>query len=69
MTEAYVYDAIRTPTLVLRGVESDLLTHATIVAMSERGPRARYVEIAATGHAPMLMEPEQIALVRDFLLE
>jgi pimeloyl-ACP methyl ester carboxylesterase len=64
-----VYDAIKAPTLVLRGVDSDLLTHATAEAMSQRGPCARYVEIAATGHAPMLMDAAQIKIVRDFLRE
>lgn len=63
-----VYDAIRAPTLVMRGVDSDLLTHATALAMCARGPRARMVEIADTGHAPMLMDTAQIELVREFLL-
>jgi pimeloyl-ACP methyl ester carboxylesterase len=62
------YEAIHCPTLVLRGAESDLLSSATAKAMTERGPRARLVEVAGVGHAPMLMEPGQIAAVRDFLL-
>ncbi|GAB2879046.1 alpha/beta hydrolase [Uliginosibacterium flavum] len=64
-----MYDAIRAPTLVLRGVDSDLLTHTTAEAMSQRGPRAHIVEIAETGHAPMLMCAGQIEIVRNFLLE
>jgi pimeloyl-ACP methyl ester carboxylesterase len=63
-----IYDAIRCPTLVLRGAQSDLLTAATAFSMGERGPRARVVEIPGVGHAPMLMDPAQIAIVRDFLL-
>jgi pimeloyl-ACP methyl ester carboxylesterase len=35
--------------------------------MTERGPRARLVELPGIGHAPALMAPDQIALVRDFL--
>jgi pimeloyl-ACP methyl ester carboxylesterase len=61
------WDAIRCPTLVLRGEQSDLLSRDTARAMSERGPRARVAEIPAVGHAPMLLAPEQVAIVVDFL--
>jgi pimeloyl-ACP methyl ester carboxylesterase len=64
-----VYDPIRCPTLVLRGEHSDLLTRETAQAMSERGPHAKVVEIANVGHAPTLIHEEQIAVVREFLLE
>jgi pimeloyl-ACP methyl ester carboxylesterase len=64
-----LYDAIRCPTLVLRGAESDLLARATARAMASRGPRAKVVEIPGVGHAPTLMHADQIALVRDFLLQ
>jgi pimeloyl-ACP methyl ester carboxylesterase len=63
-----VYDAIRCPTLVLRGENSDLLTRQTALAMAARGPKARVVEIKGVGHAPTLMQADQIALVREFLL-
>jgi pimeloyl-ACP methyl ester carboxylesterase len=64
-----LYDAIRCPTLVLRGEQSDLLSRATAREMASRGPKARVVEIRGVGHAPTLMHPDQIAPVRDFLLE
>lgn len=63
-----VWDQVRCPTLVLHGVESDLLTAATAQEMTRRGPRAGVVDIAACGHAPALMAPKQLALIRDFLL-
>lgn len=63
-----VYEQIHCPTLVLRGAESDLLSAATVAEMTRRGPCAESAEIAAVGHAPMLMDPAQIAIVRDFLL-
>ena len=63
-----MYDAVRCPTLVLRGADSDLLTRATCAQMAARGPRARVVEIPGVGHAPTLLHAEQIAIVRDFLL-
>ena len=61
------WDAIKVPTLVLRGADSDLLRHEDALAMTGRGPRARLVELLGIGHAPALMAPDQIALVRDFL--
>jgi len=65
----YLYDAIRCPTLVLRGESSDLLSRDTTAQMAKRGPKARVVEVRGVGHAPSLLHPDQIALVRDFLLE
>ena len=53
---------------MLRGAESDLLSRATADAMAQRGPHARVHEIADVSHAPMLVQPDQIAVVRDFLL-
>ena len=61
------WDAIKVPTLVVRGADSDLLRHEDARAMTERGPRARLVELPGIGHAPALMAPDQIALVCDFL--
>jgi pimeloyl-ACP methyl ester carboxylesterase len=64
-----LYDAIRCPTAVIRGEQSDLLTRETAAAMSRRGPKARVVEIRGVGHAPTLLHADQIAVVRDFLME
>jgi len=61
------WDAIRCPTLLIRGAESDLLPKDTAAQMTVRGPRARLVEFEGIGHAPMLMAHDQIAVVRDFL--
>ncbi|HUJ88519.1 MAG TPA: alpha/beta hydrolase [Burkholderiales bacterium] len=63
-----LYEAVRCPTLVLRGALSDLLTRETCDRMAARGPKAKVVEIPGVGHAPTLLHADQIALVRDFLL-
>lgn len=63
-----IWDAIRCPTLVLRGKESDLLLRGTAEEMTRRGPQAQLLEFAGIGHAPALMADDQIAAVRDFLL-
>ncbi|MGE5171100.1 MAG: alpha/beta fold hydrolase [Rudaea sp.] len=64
-----LWDAIACPTLVLRGERSDLLSAETARAMSERGPRARVVEVAGVGHAPTLLVQDQVDVVVDFLRE
>jgi pimeloyl-ACP methyl ester carboxylesterase len=64
-----VWEAIRCPTLVVRGARSDLLSKKTASQMTERGPKARLVEIPEVGHAPTLMDPGQISVVREFLNE
>jgi len=63
------WDRITCPALLLRGSESDLLPREVALQMTERGPRAKLVEFEGIGHAPMLMVPDQIAVVRDFLLQ
>ena len=62
-----LWDAIRCPTLVLRGAQSDLLSRATAARMAERGPKPQIVEFADVGHAPMLLAPEQLDPVVRFL--
>jgi pimeloyl-ACP methyl ester carboxylesterase len=62
-----LYDTIRSPTLLLRGADSDLLSRETAVQMAERGPKARCVEFAGVGHAPTLVAADQVAAVREFL--
>ncbi|MCE9661507.1 MAG: alpha/beta hydrolase [Burkholderiales bacterium] len=62
------YDAIRCPTLLLRGAASDILARATAEEMTRRGPKPRLHEFAGIGHAPTLVAPGQVAVVREFLL-
>jgi pimeloyl-ACP methyl ester carboxylesterase len=64
-----LYDAIRCPTMVLRGDQSDLLSSETAAQMGVRGPKAQVFHVKGVGHAPTLMQPDQIALVRDFLMQ
>jgi pimeloyl-ACP methyl ester carboxylesterase len=63
-----MYDSLCCPTLLLRGADSDLLTPETAQAMTQRGPQAELQQFAGVGHAPMLTSPDQIAVVREFLL-
>jgi pimeloyl-ACP methyl ester carboxylesterase len=63
----HAWDSLRLPTLLLRGADSDLLSKATAQAMTQRGPRPALVEFAGVGHAPMLVQDDQVAVVLDFL--
>lgn len=61
------WDSLTPPTLVLRGVDSDLLTVEVAAEMTRRGPRATLTEVRGCGHAPALNVADQIAIVRAFL--
>ncbi|MDE2389291.1 MAG: alpha/beta hydrolase [Betaproteobacteria bacterium] len=63
------WDQLTVPTLVLRGMESDILPAETAVQMQLRGAKAQIVELPGIGHAPMLMDDNQIKIVRDFILD
>ena len=63
-----LYDAVKCPTMVVRGEFSDLLDRATHREMAHRGPYATIAEVPGVGHAPMFMDDAQIAIVRNFLL-
>jgi pimeloyl-ACP methyl ester carboxylesterase len=65
----HLYDAVRCPTLLVRGELSDVVSRQAAAEMTRRGPKAKVAEIRGVGHAPTLLQPDQIALVRDFLLE
>jgi pimeloyl-ACP methyl ester carboxylesterase len=62
-----LWDAIRCPTLVLRGEHSDVLPRQVAAAMTQRGPRAELVELAGIGHGPTLLHADQIEIVASFL--
>ncbi len=60
------WDALDMPTLVLHGVNSDLLLPEIAEEMTHRGPKAKIAEIQGCGHAPGLNNPGQIRVVADF---
>ncbi|MDP3310094.1 MAG: alpha/beta hydrolase, partial [Polaromonas sp.] len=62
-----LYDQIQAQVLILRGAESDLLSEQTARAMTQRGPRARLVAFEGVGHAPTLVNLDQVNTVGDFL--
>ncbi|MFM7330174.1 MAG: alpha/beta fold hydrolase [Brachymonas sp.] len=62
-----LYDQIKADTLLIRGKESDLISEATAKQMQERGPKVKLVEFAGVGHAPMLVQTDQVDAVEAFL--
>ena len=62
-----LYDQIQAPTLLIRGEQSDLLTEAVAHEMTLRGPKAQLATIAGVGHAPSLLQTDQIDLVEAFI--
>ncbi len=62
------WDKLQVSTLVVRGAESDVLLEKTATEMQLRGPKAKIVELPGIGHAPILLDNKQIAIVKNFLL-
>ena len=62
-----LWKTISVPTFVIRGEKSDLLLKKTADEMAHFQNVKRVVEFPDIGHAPMLMEDEQINVVKEFL--
>lgn len=59
--------ARKTPTLLIRGETSDLLSEGIAARMRKAAPAMAFAEVAGVGHAPMLNEPEAKAAIFEFL--
>lgn len=62
------YESMRGPILIMRGMQSDLLTADTAKDMLQRNPRASLHEVRDVGHAPTLRSGDQIDPIERFLL-
>jgi pimeloyl-ACP methyl ester carboxylesterase len=59
------WSRLRIPVLAIRGADSDVLTRDALARMAASG--AAVVELPGIGHAPALLDTDQIALIRGFL--
>ena len=64
-----MWKTIHCPIMILRGADSDLLTKEIAEKMKEAKNVEDLVEIPKVGHAPMLMDYDQIEVVRNWLLK
>ena len=62
------FDALDVPLLLLHGADSDLLLPEIIAEMQQRQPAMQVEHIDACGHAPALNTPDQIEIVRNFVM-
>lgn len=63
------WDRLDIPVLVLRGKESDILPAQLADRMKERHADTEIIELERVGHAPLLIDFQQIQIVRNFLLQ
>ena len=68
LTEMWPYwEQVKCPVLLLRGETSDILLPETVDRMRETHKTLEGVEIKGVGHATDLMDPDQIAIIHDWL--
>src|SRR5439155_884995 len=64
-----VLERLACPTLVVWGMESDVLSEAQARRMAEVLPRGELVAVPGVGHAPTLMEPVALAALERLFSE
>ncbi len=64
-----IWNKISCPILAIRGMESDVLTAEIATKMQSSKKNIKIIELEGIGHAPMLMEDEQIAIISTWLLK
>ena len=55
------------PLAAIRGVNSTLLSHKTLLQMQEKRPDMIVAEVPGRGHVPFLDEPEALAALLEWI--
>lgn len=63
-----IWEKITCPIMAIRGKQSDVLTEEVVAQMKSSKENMQIKEFENVGHAPMLMDEEQITAVSDWLL-
>ncbi len=63
-----IYDQIGCETLLVRGSESDLLKPEDAQLMLSRGPKPAFYGVEGVGHAPTLVQEDQLQRLMEFLV-
>ena len=61
------YETLDAPVLIVRGQHSDILSANLAERMRVRHPRAQLAELSGIGHAPSLVQDDQIDLLEAFI--
>lgn len=64
---APVWQAVRCPQAVIWGEDSDILSAGTVAAMQAHNPDLALLRLPGIGHAPSLMEADQIRWIQTWL--
>ncbi len=62
-----LFSSIMSPMLVIRGMESDILTEAIAQRMAESALRVSRLDVPNAGHAPFLNTGSQVSEIKRFL--
>lgn len=62
-----IWDKIQCPVVVLRATESHILSKETAQEMSQRGPKAKVIELQGCTHAPLLISEYQRDIIKRIL--
>jgi pimeloyl-ACP methyl ester carboxylesterase len=63
----HVWKNIKCPVLVIRGSQSDVLLSQTVTMMQQVHPLCDAIEIPGVGHAPALMDDDQIEMIAKWI--
>lgn len=63
------WEKVIIPTLIIRGVNSDILSDATVAKMQQSNLKAKSVEVANAGHAPFLYSLDHFAFLQEFFTD